>query len=92
MKNKSRITKQQTKAEDHPNTKGCKVSADLTELVKTYTSVDEELLQFERQLNLTGVLSAEDITKSATIATSISDAIKAGRKKVSGLQSLFSLP
>ena len=92
LNEQSRITKQQRKADNHPNTKGCKVSADLQDLVKTYTTVDEELLQFERQWKLTGVLSAEDITKSATIATSISDAIKAGRKKVSGLQSLFSLP
>ena len=91
LNEQSRITKQETKAEDHPNTRGCKVSADLQELVKNYTSVDEELLQFERQWKLTGVLSAEDITKSATIATSISDDIQAGRKKVSGLQSLFSL-
>ena len=74
-------------AEDHPNTKGCKVSADLTELVKTYTSVDEELLQFERQLKLTGVLSAEDIAASANIATSLSDGIKAGEKKATALQS-----
>ena len=91
MKNKSRITKQQTKAEDHPNTKGCKVTADLTELVKNYTLLNEELLQFERQWKLTGVLSAEDITKSANIATSLSDAIKAGRKKCTGLQSLWNL-
>ena len=91
MKNKSRITKQQTKAEDHPNTKGCKVTADLTELVKTYTSVDEELLQFERQLKLTGVLSAEDIAASVKVATSLSDGIKDGRKKAAGLQSLFNL-
>ena len=91
MKTKSRITKQQTKAEDHPNTKGCKVTADLTELVKTYTSVDEELLQFERQLKLTCVLSAEDIAASANIATSLSDGIKAGGKKAAALQSRWNL-
>ena len=91
LNEQSRITKQQRKADNHPNTKGCKVSADLQDLVKTYTTVDEELLQFERQWKLTGVLSAEDITKSATIATSLSDAIKAGRKKCTGLQSLWNL-
>ena len=80
------------KAESQDNTKGCKVVGDLQELGNHYITVDEELLQFETQWKLTGKLSAEDITKSATIATSISDAIKAGRKKVSGLQSLFSLP
>ena len=88
---KSRITKQQTTAEEHIHTKGCKVSADLTELVKTYTSVDEELLQFERQLKLTGVLNAEDIAASANIATSLSDGIKAGGKKAAALQSLWNL-
>ena len=91
LNEQSRITKQQRKADHHPNTKGCKVSADLQDLVKTYTSVDEELLQFERQFKLTGVLSAEDITKSATIATSLSDAIKAGKKKCTGLQSLWTV-
>ena len=92
LNEQSRMTKQHRQADQHPNTKGCKVSADLKDLVKTNNTLDEELLQFERQWKLTGVLSAEDITKSATIATSISDAIKAGRKKVSGLQSLFSMP
>ena len=76
-------------AEDHPNTKGCKVSADLKELVQTLTSVDEDLLMFERQLKLSGVLSAEDITASANIATSLSEGIKAGKKKAAGLQSLW---
>ena len=79
------------KAEDHPNTKGCKVSADLQDLVKTHTSVDEELLQFERQLKLAGVLSAEDIAASAKLATSLSEGVKAGKKKAAGLQSLWSL-
>ena len=92
LNEQSRITKPQSKAENHPNTSGCKVSANLQDLVKTTNTVDEEMLQFERQWKLTGVLSAEDITKSATIATSLSDAIKAGRKKCSGLQSLWSLP
>ena len=91
LNEQSRITKQQTKAEDHPNTRGCKVSADLQDLVKNYNSVDEELLQFERQLKLTGVLSAEDIAASANIATSLSDGIKAGGKKAAALQSLWNL-
>ena len=59
--------------------------------MKTYTSVDEELLQFERQLKLTGVLSDKDIAASAKVATSLSDGIKDGRKKAAGLQSLFNL-
>ena len=91
LNEQSRITKQQRKADHHPNTKGCKVTADLTELVKTYTSVDEELLQFERQLKLAGVLSAEDIAASANIATALSDGIKAGKKKAAGLQTLLIL-
>ena len=91
LNEQSRITKQQRKADHHPNTKGCKVSADLQDLVKTYTTVDEELLQFERQLKLTGVLSAEDIAASANIATSLSDGIKAGGKKAAALQSLGNL-
>ena len=91
MENKSRITKQQTKAEDHPNTKGCKVTADLTEFVKTYTSVNEEMLQFERQLKLTSVLSAEEIAASAKLATSLAEGIKAGKKKAAGLLSLLNL-
>ena len=91
LNEKSRITKQQTKAEDHPNTKGCKVSTDLSELVKTYTQVDEELLQFERQLKLTSLLSADDIAASANLATSLSDGIKAGKKKAAGLQSMWSI-
>ena len=91
LNEQSRITKQQTKAENHPNTRGCKVSADLQDLVKNYTSVDEELLQFERQFKLTGVLSAEDISKSANIATALSEGIKAGKKKCAGLQSLWNL-
>ena len=91
LNEQSRITKQQRKADEHPNTRGCKVSADLQDLVKTYTSMDEELLQFERQFKLTGVLSAEDISKSANIATSLKDAITAGKKKCAGLQSLWNL-
>ena len=92
-KNKSNknIRKQQTKAEGHPNTKGCKVTANLTELVKTYTSVDEEMLQFERQLKLTRVLSAEEIDASAKLATSLAEGIKAGKKKAAGLLSLMNL-
>ena len=91
IKWKIKNKKQQTKAERHPNTKGCKVSADLTELLKDYTSVDEELLQFERQFKLTALLSAEDITASANLATSLSEGIKAGKKKSAGLQSLWTL-
>ena len=59
--------------------------------MKTYTTVDEELLQFEKQWKLTGVLSAEDITKSATIATKLADGIKACKKKSTGLQSLWTV-
>ena len=91
LNEQSRITKQQRKADHHPNTKGCKVTADLTELVKTYTSVDEEMLQFERQLKLTSVLSAEEIAASAKLATSLAEGIKAGKKKAAGLLSLLNL-
>ena len=76
-------------AEDHPNTKGCKVSADLKGLVQTLTSVDEDLLMYERQFKLSGVLAADDITASANIATKLADGIQAGKKKASGLKSLW---
>ena len=91
LNEQSRITKQKRKADHHPNTKGCKVSADLQDLVTTSSSLDEELLQFERHFKLTGLLSPEDISRSATVATSIKDAITAGRKKCAGLQSLWNL-
>ena len=76
-------------AEDHPNTKGCKVSADLNDLVQALTSVDADLLMYEREFKLSGVMSAEDITASATVATKLAEGIKAGKKKASGLQSLW---
>ena len=91
LNEQSRISKQQRKADEHPNSNGCKVSADLQDLVTTYSSLDEELLQFERQFKLTGLLSPEDISRSATVATSIKDAITAGMKTCAGLQSLWSL-
>ena len=64
---------------------------DLDDLVTATDKEDEEMMKFDKQWKLTGLLSEEDIKKSATRATSVADAIKSGKKKVSGLQSLFSL-
>ena len=64
---------------------------DLDDLVTATDKEDEEMMKFDKQWKLTGLLSEEDIKKSATRATSVADAIKSGKKKVSGLQSLFTL-
>ena len=76
-------------AEEHPNTKGCKVSADLNDLVQALTSVDADLLMYEREFKLSGVMGTEDINASAKVATKLAEGIKAGKKKASGLQSLW---
>ena len=91
LNEQSRITKPQSKAKNHPNTRGCKVCDDLDDLVTATDKEDQEMMKFDKQWKLTGLLSEEDIKKSATRATSVADAIKSGKKKVSGLQSLFSL-
>ena len=53
--------------------------------------MDEGLLSLERKFKINMKLEAEDVKQAASLASSVQNAIKEGKKKAEGLKGLFTL-
>ena len=78
-------------AQQHKNTRNCTVVSDLDELTEEGNMMDEALMSLERKFKKDQKLEAEDVKQAASIAASVQQAIKDGKKKADGLKGLFTL-
>ena len=79
-------------SEANDNSKGCKIESDLQGLVESLKESDATILAFEMRCTSDGSnVTTTEIEQAAKTTQEMEDGIKAGRKKLSALKSLWKL-